>query len=266
MWWHEYVSPRFRGLDKNIPVVIPLGSCEQHGPHLPVFVDTIQVSAIVDRLEERLGDRAIFVPPLWLGSSHHHLDFPGTISVRPSLYSRMIQEIATSILGAGFERLFFLNGHGGNQTPVSQALTELVALDDRADAAQLAMASWWQVARERLSSKEHEMGTPALSHACEYETSLMLFLRPELVDQASAVDVPPALDSEWVDQSVKGGRVTVFHRFHRLTATGNMGQPTVATAAKGRSILQAVVDEIARFLDDFATWPMASTDGDVATR
>src|SRR5215213_6629787 len=110
MQWSELDWPTIQDLNKGVPVVVPLGSIEQHGLHLPLCTDTCQVSNIAERAEQRLAESALFLPTLWLGSSHHHLDFPGTLSIRPSLYSRMIQELTTSILSAGFRRLFFLNG------------------------------------------------------------------------------------------------------------------------------------------------------------
>lgn len=254
MWWHEQNWPGIQSLDKSRPVVVPLGSIEQHGHHLPLSVDTTQVSAIAEHAEKQLGDAALFLPTLWLGCSEHHMDFPGTISLKPSLYAENIKSIARSVLHAGFTKVFFLNGHGGNETPGAQALTELVGEDDRADAAYLVFASWWQVGRDALAPERHGMTTPSLNHACEYETSLMLALRPDLVDRAAARDGPPVLDSPWL-QSAGGARVRVFRRFHRLTAGGSIGRPTSATAEKGASMLEAVAADVVAFVREFAQWP-----------
>ncbi|MBA3708666.1 MAG: creatininase family protein, partial [Planctomycetes bacterium] len=179
MRWHESTWTRIGRMDRGTPVVIPLGSIEQHGPHLPLAVDTIQVEAIADRLEHRLGDRALFLPTQWLGSSHHHMDFTGTISLRPSLYGQLVQELARCVLAHGFTRVLFLNGHGGNEAPATAALSELVATDDRADRACIAFSSWWKAGRDALAPERHGMTTPSISHACEYETSLLMALRPE---------------------------------------------------------------------------------------
>ena len=253
MLWHELRWPELEALDKNIPVLIPLGSCEQHGHHLPVLVDTIQVTAIAERAEAALGNRVLLLPALWLGSSHHHKDFPGTVSVRPSLYSEMIKDVATSVLGAGFRRLLFINGHGGNKVPASQALAELVCENDKADDAYLALISWWELDHAALGEG---MESESISHACEYETSLMLRLRPDLVDQAAAREAAPALDNEWVQsEGVVGSRVAVFRRFHRLTAAGSMGKPSAGTAEKGAHLLEVAARELARLVEDYATWP-----------
>ena len=121
MLWSELSWPEIGAQNRDTPVVIPLGSCEQHGHHLPVFVDTIQVQAVADGVHGAMSDRILMLPAVWVGSSHHHIDYPGTISLPPELYTSVIKHIAGSVLHAGFKRLFFLNGHGGNEVPVSQA-------------------------------------------------------------------------------------------------------------------------------------------------
>jgi len=232
-----------------------LGSLEQHGHHLPLFVDSLQVTAVAEKVEKMLPERMLLVPTFWLGTSHHHLDFPGTITIPPTLYSENIKWLARCVLRAGFKRVFFLNGHGGNETPATHALTELIAENDEAAAAQLAFGSWWYVGREAIKPEKLGLATEFVSHACEYETSFILALRPDLVRLQEAREGPPAIDSAWVNCEYPGrSRVSVFHRFHRLTATGNMGKPTAATAEKGRAILDGVANDVAAFLREFATW------------
>lgn len=258
MNWHELSSPQIDALDRDIPIVIPLGSCEQHGRHLPLFVDTIQVNEIVGRIDTRIGARVVIAPTLWLGASHHHLDFPGTLSVPPKLYTEMIQHLALCFLQHGFRRLFFLNGHGGNMVPAAQALGDLIIADDRADAACLALSSWWQVASSAMHPGDHGMVSPVLTHACEYETSLMFAIREDLVrlSEISAGHVekmrPWMADARWA------GKVQGFHRFHRWTSTGHMGNPAAATKEKGMALLEAVAAALVEFIEDFAKWPPMS--------
>jgi creatinine amidohydrolase len=201
-----------------------------------------------------MKDRILMLPAIWVGSSHHHIDYPGTISLPPELYTSMIKHIVSSVLHAGFKRLFFLNGHGGNEIPVSQALAALVAESDKADDAYLAIASWWAVGRDALEPKKLSLTTPGISHACEVETSMMLAIRPDLVDMSKAIEPKPVLDSEWFNFEY-GGKVGVFRRYHRLTAPGNMGAPKAATKQKGDAMLKGVVADVVKFLDSFAKWP-----------
>jgi creatinine amidohydrolase len=256
MLWHDQPWPRLQSLDKQLPVIVPLGSCEQHGHHLPVFVDSLQVTAVAERVEKMMPEQVLLLPTLWLGASHHHLDFAGTVSVPVSLYSEIIKWMARCILRSGFKRILFLNGHGGNETPATQALTELVNEDDAADAAHLVFASWWSVGRKAIAPEKLGLETPFISHADEYETSFILALRPELVRMKEARDEPPPVDNAWANTHYPHlSRVALFHRTHRQTGSGAMGKPTVATAAKGRSILEAVANDVAAFLREFATWP-----------
>ncbi len=256
MLWHEQSWAGLDRVDRSTPVLIPLGSCEQHGHHLPLFVDTIQVTRIAERVEQRLADRVLLLPTLWLGSSHHHKDFPGTVSVLPSLYAQMIAQVATSVLGAGFERLFFLNGHGGNRVPAADALSELVAVDDTADNAYLTLASWWEVGAEGMRPEDLATQQPGVAHACEFETSLMLALRPDLVAMNQIAPHTPALANDWYHSDVGGRqRVSVFRRYHRFSAAGHFGEPGAATEARGQAIFDGVTDRVVAFLEDFATWP-----------
>lgn len=254
MWLHQLTSPAIQAIDKAIPVIVPLGSIEQHGAHLPVAVDTIQVTAIAEAIERTMTSDALVLPTLWLGASDHHRDFAGAVSVSASVYATMIKSIARSLLAPGFNRIFFLNGHGGNEVPASLALSELVADDDAADAAHLVLASWWHLARDALDARRLGMATSAITHACEYETSLMMAVRPDLVHHDRATSHPQALMTPWFN-SEYGGRVKNFHRFHRLTSTGSMGDPSAATAEKGQAMLDGAVADCVAFIRDFALWP-----------
>src|SRR5436309_3108058 len=101
MLWHEQKWTTLASFDKETPVLIPLGSCEQHGHHLSLLVDTIEVTAVAEAVEKNLGDRVLLTPTLWLGSSDHHKDFPGTLSVSTTLFSEMVDSLAKSVLRAG---------------------------------------------------------------------------------------------------------------------------------------------------------------------
>jgi len=254
MLWNELPWPAIASQNPDTPVVIPLGSCEQHGHHLPVFVDTLQVQAVADGVERALGPRVLILPAVWLGSSHHHSDYSGTISVSPELYTSLIKEIVRSVLRARFKRIFFLNGHGGNEIPVAQALAALVAESDEADQAYLAYASWWSLGKAALAPEKIKLTTPGISHACEVETSMMLAIRPDLVNLAKAIEPSPVLSSEFFNFEY-GGKVSVFRRYHRLTSSGNMGAPKAATKEKGEAMLAGVIVDVVRFLEEFAKWP-----------
>ncbi len=253
MKWQELKWPDIQRLDKRTPVVVPLGSMEQHGPHLPLYVDSVQVQALAEAAEKRLGDEAIFLPVTWLGCSEHHRDFAGTVSASPELYSDIIKALVRSVLRTGFSRILLLNGHGGNEFPAAQALSALVAEDDAADAAHLCFANWWHLAGPEITADKMQMSSPSISHACEYETSMMLYLRPELVRLEAAKSqrrATPDIEGRWTTT----GRVRTFHRWQRLTATGSLGASDAASVEKGERLFTTVTNQIVQFLQVMRSW------------
>lgn len=260
MLWQEQSWLKISQFPKTTPVLIPLGSCEQHGRHLPLFVDTLQVHHVAQEAHKQLEKEALLVPTLWLGSSHHHKDFPGTISVMPELYSQMIQQIARCVLNAGFTNIIFLNGHGGNHVPVSQALSELVLIDDEADASNIVLATWWQMAAAELQPDRIGMATPSISHACEYETSTLLAIRPDLVDMDQIISPAGHENLPTYHNPLTRG-VNVFHRFHRFSSTGHLGTPKHATAEKGQKIFDVVVQRLVEVVRELAKTPKPAKQG-----
>lgn len=177
----------------NATVVVPLGSTEQHGHHLPVGVDTIVVQALADRAVAMASDRIRIVatPSLPVGFAPHHLPFGGTLSLTASTYVDVLTDIGMSLVADGFRRIVFLNGHGGNETPMNLALDRL-AFERRVEA-HVAGASYWRVASEVMKGLDLEEGLVP-GHAGHFETSLLLVLAPELVELDSRPnDARPAM-------------------------------------------------------------------------
>ena len=243
-----------RDLNKDETVVVcPLASVEQHGHHLPILTDTYLVTGVADGVHERLGDKVVLTPTLWLGASDHHLDFPGTITVPNTLYTEMIKNMLRCFVRAGFRRVFFLNGHGGNQIPGSNAITEMANSCDACDSTLVTLASYWIISQPVMSAERHGMTSKQLSHAGEYETSMMLHLKKELVHMEMAKGQPPTIDTPFYSTE-NGGRVSFASRFYRQTETGALGSPEFSTAEKGESLLNAIIDEVTAFIEDFLTW------------
>jgi creatinine amidohydrolase len=131
--------------------------------------------------EQKMPDDIVLCPTLPFGSSNHHLNF-GTLSVSSTTYTQFVVEVVESILNFGFRRIVLLNGHGGNITPVRQALTVLSNKYDVSHKPNIALVTYWELAG-KIFAGQSPMQSPALSHACEYETSMMLHLFPEKVFQ-----------------------------------------------------------------------------------
>jgi creatinine amidohydrolase len=237
--------------------VLPLGATEQHGPHLAVSTDTALVSTIAERVEERLPNDVVLCPALSFGSSHHHLDFAGTMSLPADLYTTVVVELVKSLVKGGFRRIVLLNGHGGNITPVKQALALLsYALDDETRP-NIVLATYWELAGKAFAG-EPPMESPALSHACEYETSMMLHLFPERVrpDKIRRAKRPASNGYiPWEDDEPYRG-VSMVKKTQYVSSNGSSGEPQLATAEKGKHLLDKAVEAVTQFISQFQTWQL----------
>ena len=236
-------------------VVIPLGSMEQHGRHLPLLTDTMICQEIVNRAEKILGDSALFLPLQWVGVSEHHRGFPGTLSVTPATYIRMVSDIVESLIGSGFKRILLLNAHGGNTTPGQMALYEVQMRHRDERDLWLVLATWFSLAAPQIAAIK-ELVQKKVTHACELETSIMLRLVPQLVNLNAARGTEAALASSFYSPDARWpSRVSSPRPFEHITLHGGYGHPELATPEKGEVLLQVAVDEVVSFVREFATWP-----------
>src|SRR5919109_3502753 len=178
-------------------VLLPLGSTEQHGPHLPVDVDLVCATAVCQRAAEIAGDVPILVAPgVWSGYSPHHMDFAGSITVSAETFQALVREVCRSILHHGFRKIVLVNGHGGNAS-----LLSTVAVQFATSGRPIALCSWWDLVKDEFPSVlEGEL--KSVGHACEAETSMYLHLVGAGVDMGAA-----PRDYTWpflagVDQSI----------------------------------------------------------------
>lgn len=235
-------------------VVLPLGSMEQHGHHLPLLTDTMICQEIVNRAEEALRDTALFLPMLWTGVSEHHRGFPGTVSVTPKTYVSMLSDIVESLIGSGFKRILLLNAHGGNGTPGQMALYEVQMRHRDARDLWLVFATWFSLAAPQIAALP-ELDQKKVTHACELETSIILQLRPELVNLDVAQGTEAAFDSAFYSpDSSRTNYVSTPRPFEHITVHGGYGHPELATPEKGKALLDVAVAQVVAFVREFATW------------
>ena len=187
MQLQEMSWPAVEALSKDIPVVVPIAAMEQHGRHMPVFTDSMLLGEVVRRAADRLGDRVAWTPLTWLGNSHHHIDFAGTMSADPRTYLDTLGDLIENLLTHGFRRIVLLNGHGGNIVPAQQAVFEARQRHrGRGDLLLLAATYWTLGARPHEADPSIEQ--TRMGHACEWETSMILRLAPHLVGDLSGVE------------------------------------------------------------------------------
>lgn len=236
-YWEHLTSARLATVDTSLPVVLPLGAVEQHGPHLPLATDRMVVDHFCREIDRHLGDDVLILPTVSVGYSRHHDDFAGTLTLTHETLLHQIVETADSALRLGMTNLLILNAHGGNEGIAQVALEHL---GYRWPRCRIVRTTWWQIASEALLEIS-TTGPGGVGHACELETSLMMIIASHLVDAAAL----PARENEssfgWdTADMLRAGSVTMYRRFSDVAATGVFGDPRAASVEKGRQISEAV--------------------------
>src|SRR5438876_2414464 len=235
MRFSEMTWPLLRQVPRDKTLVLaPIAACEQHSRHLPTYTDTILVTAVAEGVEQRLPGQVLLLPTLWFGASSHHLRFGATLSAEVDTHVTMICELLLPLLEDGHQRFLVLNGHGGNIDTMHVALRRL---QPRYRNRLLTAASYWELAERELAQLA-EGPRKSMGHACEFETSMVLALRPDLVRRDQIKDDPetdePALRGLYIAEDLK-----------QRTDHGAVGYPERASADKGRAFLTAAVERTA---------------------
>ena len=237
--------PDIEATGRDTPVVIPIAALEQHGRHMPLFTDSLLLGEVIRRVTERLKDRVLFTPLMWLGNSEHHLDFPGTMTAAPRVYLDLLKDMVENFLFHGFRRIVLVNGHGGNIVPGQQAMFELrQKYRQRMDLTLISTTYWTLGARPQEADRSFVQSR--MGHACEWETSMMLRLAPHLVgDYKAAKSIPQADPFEPAHR----GWITKDR-----TQPGHIGDPRHATAEKGELLFKLFSEDVAAFLERVIAW------------
>lgn len=243
--WQEMLRHELLATLGQRPVVIvPIGSIEQHGPHCPTDVDISIPYHLAIRAADAIDDFPVLVaPPLFYGFTHYNMGEIGTITLKLELFIEVVCEISRSIWANGFHRIVLLNGHGGNQAPVWNAAVKLA----EEDVWPLAL-TYWHMAPDELREWGEEADPGSIGHGGEWETSLQLYLRGDLVDMTLAVK------DQWrtkFSQSVK--RYAKFPERRREMEHGVMGDPLVASAAKGERLFEVLLDRLVGLCREYHT-------------
>jgi creatinine amidohydrolase len=213
--------------------LVPLGAVEVYGPHMPQGTDGIVAVELCRRLAERVP--ALVTPLIPVGDSASLASFPGTLAVRPSSLIAYVEDVVRSLLGFGLRRILFINGHAGNVQPI-----DTICRDLSKDGCRLAQIDIWRFiqtfTRDLLDSQDWTFG-----HAGEAMTSVMLYLHPEWVQMDRACRGGPEL----ADLPLG---VSYPRRYRDLAPNGLLGDATLATAEKGREIIQRATAELVKFV------------------
>jgi len=230
----ELSWPEFdRIKDKLVAVILPVGSVEAHGRHLPLGTDVFAPLKIAELVEQKVRERGkevLVMPPIWYGHSFALNAYPGTINVRPESLRMYVGDVLAELAAEGFKKIVLLNGHGGNVYPLTEAAEDVAELYPDVE---VYLINWWLDFREDILSVCSGQG-----HAGEDETSVMLAIRPELVNMREA-------RGRRVKRKI---RVIKKDIGKEVFPDGLNDDPSSATAEKGERILQIVSESIARVI------------------
>lgn len=239
-------------VSRSVPVVIPVAAVEQHGHHLPVFTDSMLLGEIVRRVESAMGTSALFAPLMWLGNSHHHLDFPGTLSASPRTYLDILVGLVDNMIQHGFQRIYILNGHGGNDIPGKQALFETRQRYRSRKDLLLLFSTYWSLGSQPHQSMPELLQTE-MGHACEWETSMILRIAPELVgDYQSAPSIAPG------NPFLPASRAWTTKDRSQI---GHIGSPAAASAEKGEHLFSVFSGDVQSIIQRMIQWDGSSWEG-----
>ncbi len=239
-------------LPRATPFVIPIAALEQHGRHMPVFTDSLLLGEVLRRTKEHFPKEIVFTPLMWLGNSEHHLDFPGTLTASPRVYLDLLQDMVENLLFHGFQRIVFVNGHGGNIVPAQQALFETRQQHRERDDLLLLSTTYWTLG-SKPQELHPELKQPHMGHAGEWETSMILRIAPHLVG-----DITKVKDVEFGNSFEPAHRAWITKD---RTEPGHIGYPNQGTAEKGEKLLQTFTNDVVTFLKRVIAWDSKSWEG-----
>ncbi|WP_202921258.1 creatininase family protein [Anatilimnocola aggregata] len=244
--------PAVAALPKTTPVVIPIAAIEQHGHHMPVFTDSLLLGEVIRRAHEQLKTKVLFTPLMWLGNSEHHIDFAGTMTAAPRVYLDLLSNLIDNMITHGFQRIVLVNGHGGNHVPGQQVVFELRQKHRQRNDLLLLNATYWL-----LGGKPYELDSALeqrrMGHACEWETSMMLRIRPDLV-----TDLNKTVNVDFGNPFEPGSRGWITKE---RTPTGHIGDPRKATAEKGETLFSVFTADVVTYIERMLAWDGKSWNG-----
>lgn len=244
--WHDLTAPQIARSAADAVTILPIAATEQHGPHLATGTDTIIADAILRELHNHPPDSGLYIrlPTLAVGASDHHIAFGGTVSLSPILFCQVLVEQVRCLAAQGHRRILIINSHGGNIAPMQTALAE-VAVELHEKRIVAAGLSYWQLARESWDAIP-ELAGRALTHACEFETSMIYAARPDLKRN------PPPPGRGWHDRV--DARCCLALPFSATTEDGAFGDPGTASAELGQELLKRATQVLREFLVDYSVY------------
>lgn len=233
-------------------LLLPIGSTEQHGHHLPLDVDNLLATTVCLEAGRKAPRELLVMPNIPYGYNEHGQDFPGTIHVTYEHFIEYCLDVCKSAAYAGFRRILIVDGHGSNEH-LCEFIGRRATLETEA---LVASCMWTNLVIDEFEAIRGS-GTGGAAHACELETSVYLHLAPDRVQMDKAVDskgVAAGIEGSryvWVDLTRGMGPIKLVRWTSGTTETGASGAPTMATADKGKKLVDAAADHIVAFCREF---------------
>ncbi|MGJ3703104.1 creatininase family protein [Variovorax sp. AFSI2.2] len=256
-YWSQLTTRDFAALDVAATVaVLPLGATEQHGPHLPMGVDTVLADGIVAAALPLLPAElpVLFLPTQQIGLSPEHARFAGTLTLSAETVIRMWNEIGAGVARAGVKKLVLFNAHGGHVGAMDMVARELRA----AHGLIVYSVSWFNLplgdAGAQFGADEHRFGV----HAGDIETSMMLALAPQQVRMGEAKNFRSTSQQRAADYAILGNgkSAKLGWAMEDYNAEGAAGNAAAATAPRGQAVVDAAAQQLALLLAEVSRLPL----------
>ena len=241
--WSELTWPEAERRLKKVDIaLLPVGAIEQHGPHLPLDTDAFDANYLAQRVAQACSEpKPLVLPVIPYGVSYHHDEFKGTISISNDTLSRLVYEIGMNAARNGIEKLVIINGHGGNGPALNFAAQRV-----NEDGHIFVCVDTGETSDVDINDITE---TPNDVHAGEIETSTALAVRPHLVKMDKASKLIPQFSSRYLNFTSK--RAVLWYAYtKKISQNGVMGDPTIASAEKGRKIWKIMIAHLVALVED----------------
>ena len=261
-FWADLSTRHFAQLvasgSDDVVAVLPVAAIEQHGPHLAVSVDTALVNGVIHAALPHLGStRALFLPTQQIGKSNEHLRFPGTLTLKAETLIALWTEIGECVNRAGVKKLVLFNSHGGQLS-----VMDIVARDLRSKFDMLVFSTNWftlplgDEINALFPPEEHRFGI----HGGDMETSMMLHLAPEAVDMRHAKSFKSSSQERAAKYPILGNGISAKMGWQTqdYNPQGACGNASIASAEKGKTLVEAAGKQLAALLQEISSLPMST--------
>jgi creatinine amidohydrolase len=247
LWKHLTAEDLRAKATADAIVILPIASMEQHGPHLPVGVDTILCEAVCKAGAEQAAEiNTVVAPTLWCGMAEHHMAFGGTFTFDIPTYRAVILAFLKSLERHGFSRVVIVNGHGGNIAAMAAFLPDFA----RETGLKINATTYFELAQPHMLPFMEDQ--TSVMHACEVETSMIMAIAPETVKLDRLPEAQGMLGTD--PRQLLRPTLARYRPFKAMTATGVIGDARRASAEKGRKFLAASAEALAGVLRNAEIW------------